>query len=254
MTHEEIVKRIKEKLVEIEQVENVQIILAAESGSRAWGFASPDSDYDVRFIYIRKPEDYIRLNPVRDVIEWQLDDVYDVSGWDLQKALRLLHESNPALHEWCTSPIVYREDERADALRELSKECFIPKKSLYHYLSMAKGTYNTHLSGDEVRLKKYFYSLRPVLAAKWVIEKGTMPPIIFDELVSAELDPDMVPLVEELVRVKRETPELGNGAKIPELNEYLLEQIEMIQAAADSAENRKNDWDKLEEFFRSMVL
>ena len=122
MTHEEIVKRIKEKLVEIEQVENVQIILAAESGSRAWGFASPDSDYDVRFIYIRKPEDYIRLNPVRDVIEWQLDDVYDVSGWDLQKALRLLHESNPALHEWCTSPIVYREDERADALRELSKE------------------------------------------------------------------------------------------------------------------------------------
>ena len=119
---------------------------------------------------------------------------------------------------------------------------------------MAKGTYNTHLSGDEVRLKKYFYSLRPVLAAKWVIEKGTMPPIIFDELVSAELDPDMVPLVEELVRVKRETPELGNGAKIPELNEYLLEQIEMIQAAADSAENRKNDWDKLEEFFRSMVL
>ena len=122
MTHEEIVKRIKEKLVEIEKVENVQIILAAESGSRAWGFASPDSDYDVRFIYIRKPEDYIRLNPVRDVIEWQLDDVYDVSGWDLQKALRLLHESNPALHEWCTSPIVYREDERADALRELSKE------------------------------------------------------------------------------------------------------------------------------------
>ena len=85
----DITAQIKNKLAQIEFTENAQVIMAVESGSRAWGFASPDSDYDVRFIYVRRPEDYIRLNPLRDVIEWQLDDVYDVSGWDLQKALRL---------------------------------------------------------------------------------------------------------------------------------------------------------------------
>ena len=94
----DIVERIRNKLDEIERTENVRVILAVESGSRAWGFPSPDSDYDVRFIYVRRPEDYIRLNPVRDVIEWQLDDIYDISGWDLQKALRLMHDSNPSLH------------------------------------------------------------------------------------------------------------------------------------------------------------
>ena len=78
---------IKQKLNEIEKIENVQIIMAVESGSRAWGFASPDSDYDVRFIYVREAEDYLKLKPLRDVIEWQLDEVYDISGWDLKKAL-----------------------------------------------------------------------------------------------------------------------------------------------------------------------
>ena len=102
---------IKAKLKEIEEKERVRIIHAVESGSRAWGFASPDSDYDVRFIYIRKPEAYMHLEKTRDVIEWQLDDTLDINGWDLQKALRLLHRSNPTLFEWNESPIVYRTTE-----------------------------------------------------------------------------------------------------------------------------------------------
>ena len=248
-----IVAQIMNKLAEIEFTENVKVIMAVESGSRAWGFASPDSDYDVRFIYVRKPENYIRLNPVRDVIEWQLDDVYDVSGWDLQKALRLMHDSNPALHEWCNSPIVYTENELAAPLRELAAECFIPKKALYHYISMAKHNYNTYLTGDEVRIKKYFYALRPVLAARWVADHGTAPPMLFDKLVEAELQPDMMPVVDELIRIKRETSELGTGPKIPELDAYLREQMELLQTIADRTENRKNSWDKLEEFFRHAV-
>lgn len=250
----DIIAQIKNKLAEIESTEKVKVIMAVESGSRAWGFASPDSDYDVRFIYVRKPDDYIRLNPVRDVIEWQLDDVYDVSGWDLQKALRLMHDSNPALHEWCSSPIVYVENELAEQLRELAAECFLPKKALYHYLSMAKHNYTTYLTGDEVRIKKYFYALRPVLAARWVADHGTPPPMLFDDLVSAELQPKMLPVVEELVRVKKETSELGTGPKILELDEYIREQMDLMQVAADKAENRKNDWSRLEEFFRSTVL
>ena len=254
MEHTEIVVQIKNKLAEIEHDENVKVIMAVESGSRAWGFASPDSDYDVRFIYVRRPEDYIRLNPLRDVIEWQLDDVYDVSGWDLQKALRLTHESNPSIHEWCNSPIVYAEDQTADRLRMVASECFIPKKSLYHYISMAKHNYNTYLTGDEVRIKKYFYALRPVLAARWVAEHGTAPPMLFDELVEAELAAEMVPIVDELVRIKRETSELGTGPKIPKLDEYIREQMVILQDAAEKADNRKNDWDILEEFFRSVVF
>ena len=112
---------IREKLAEIENKENVRIIMAVESGSRSWGFASPDSDYDVRFVYVRKLEDYLKLDKTRDVIEWQLDDTLDISGWDLKKALQLMHESNPSIFEWCASPIVYRCSPAFEELQEIPK-------------------------------------------------------------------------------------------------------------------------------------
>ena len=127
--------------------------MAIESGSRAWGFASPDSDYDVRFIYVRNRKDYLRLNPVRDVIEWQLDEVLDISGWDIRKALQLLYKSNPTLFEWCASPIIYKETEEAQWLKDILPQYFSMKKSLYHYLSMAKSNYHKYLQGEEVRQK-----------------------------------------------------------------------------------------------------
>ena len=99
---------IRKKVKESEKKENVSIIMAVESGSRAWGFASPDSDYDVRFVYVRQLEDYLRLEKTKDTIEWQLDDVLDISGWDLKKALQLMHDSNPSIFEWCASPVVYQ--------------------------------------------------------------------------------------------------------------------------------------------------
>ena len=105
-------EKIQEQLRRIEEAENIKILLAVESGSRAWGFASPDSDYDVRFIYIRRLEDYLRLDAIRDVIELPIDDVLDINGWDLQKTLRLLHKSNPTLFEWFSSPIVYQKTRR----------------------------------------------------------------------------------------------------------------------------------------------
>ena len=245
---------IKEKLNEIEQVENVRIIMAVESGSRAWGFASPDSDYDVRFIYVREAEDYLKLKPLRDVIEWQLDEVYDISGWDLKKALLLLHDSNPTLHEWCNSPIVYLENELAGPFRELTKEFFIPKKALFHYLSMANHNCRAYLSGENVRIKKYFYILRPILAARWVAEYHTAPPMVFDQLMEAELPTDLLQIVQGLVDVKRQTPELGNGARISEMDAYIQEQLEELRCIAEQEDDRKNDWKKLDEFFRMAVV
>ena len=125
-------ERILKELKKIEEKENVKIIMAIESGSRAWGFASPDSDYDVRFIYVRKMEDYLKLEGIRDVIEWQLDETLDINGWDIKKALQLLHKSNPTVFEWCASPIVYMEREEFLVLKELLPKYFLIKKSLFH--------------------------------------------------------------------------------------------------------------------------
>ena len=249
----EINDSIKSKLNEIEEKENVRVIMAVESGSRAWGFASPDSDYDVRFIYVRSTEDYLKLKPVRDVIEWQLDDVYDVDGWDLQKALRLLHDSNPTMHEWCNSPIVYKENELVEPLRELSKDYFLPKKALFHYINMTEHTCRAYLSGEEVRVKKYFYALRPILAARWVAENRTAPPMPFDELVETQLPLELLPAVQKLLDVKKHTSELGSGEYIPELDAFISEQMAVLRAKAEKEENRNNSWEALDAFFRMAV-
>lgn len=162
---------ILEKLDEIEKQENIKILHCIESGSRAWGFASPDSDYDVRFIYVRPREFYLRLDKTRDVIEWQLDDTLDINGWDVQKALTLLHKSNPTLFEWNSSPIVYKTTEEWQNISAIINRYFVAKSGLYHYLSTAKSNYREYLKGETVRLKKYFYVLRPLLACKWILAK-----------------------------------------------------------------------------------
>lgn len=205
---------IPEKLAEIEQRENVRILHCVESGSRAWGFASPDSDFDVRFIYVRPKDFYLRLDKTRDVIEWQLDDVLDINGWDLQKALVLLHKSNPTLFEWNNSPIVYKTTPEWKVISDIISHYFQQKSGLYHYLSTAKSNYREYLHGETVRLKKYFYVLRPILACRWILEKQTPPPMLFTELANACLDDALVPAVNELLRLKMNTPELGEGKRI----------------------------------------
>ena len=163
-------KIIVQKLHEIEEKEHVKILLAVESGSRAWGFASPDSDYDVRFLYVRTREDYLQLDPLRDVIEQPINDLLDINGWDLQKALRLMYKSNPTLFEWLKSPIIYMETEFADEMRRVMSDYFSVRHSLYHYISMAEGNYKKYLRTEMVKSKKYFYVLRPLLAGQWILE------------------------------------------------------------------------------------
>lgn len=246
----EITQRITEKLAEIERTEQVTVLYAAESGSRAWGFASPDSDYDVRFIYVRRREDYLRLDPPRDVIEWQLDDVFDINGWDLQKMLRLLHQSNPTLFEWNSSPIVYRTSDYWQRISPQIATFFMDKAGLYHYLHMARGNFREYLKGDTVRLKKYFYVLRPVLAAKWITERHCPPPMQFAELAGAMLDEAIKPTVSALMQQKMQTPELGMGPKIAVLNDYLERSLtELEQRAAETAPDRVSGWEQLNRMF-----
>ena len=124
---------INKKLKEIEEKENIKILLAVESGSRAWGFASSDSDYDVRFIYVRNQKEYLRLNDIRDVIEWQLDETLDINGWDIKKALLLLKKSNPTLFEWWNSPIIYKKNDVFSNFDKYLESYFSSKKLMFHY-------------------------------------------------------------------------------------------------------------------------
>lgn len=243
-------EKIQEQLRRIEEAENIKILLAVESGSRAWGFASPDSDYDVRFIYIRRPEDYLKLDAFRDVIELPIDEVLDINGWDLQKTLRLLYKSNPTLFEWFSSPIVYRETEFAEKFRDVITHYFSSKKALYHYISMAEGNYREYLKGDLVRAKKYFYVLRPVLACRWILDHGTPPPMLFSELMKAELPVELVDVVNQLLELKMNSPEVKLIPRVSEINEYLDESIPSIKSAVRLLEdNHTPDWNELNQLF-----
>ena len=243
-------EKIQEQLRRIEEAENIKILFAVESGSRAWGFASPDSDYDVRFIYIRRLEDYLRLNTIRDVIELPIDDALDINGWDLQKTLRLLHKSNPTLFEWFSSPIVYQETEFADKFRDLMMHYFSSKKTMYHYVSMAEGNYREYLKGDLIRAKKYFYVLRPVLACQWILDWGTPPPMLFSELLKAELPVELIDVVNQLLELKMNSPEVKLIKRISEINEYLDESIPRIKRAVRLLEDSLTpDWNELNQVF-----
>ena len=212
---------IQQKLIEIEKRENIKILHCVESGSRAWGFASPDSDYDVRFIYARPLEHYLRLEKTRDVIEWQLDETLDINGWDVQKALRLLHNSNPTLFEWNSSPIVYLTTEKWKSVSDVINKYFLKKSGLYHYLHTAKSNYREYLKGDTVKLKKYFYVLRPLLACKWIMEFGTPPPMPFSVLEEKYLDGALKIEVDKLLEIKINSPEKKTGKRVDAINAYI---------------------------------
>lgn len=189
---------ILRELKKIEAQENVKIIMAIESGSRAWGFASPDSDYDV----------------------------LDINGWDIKKALQLLHNSNPTVFEWCASPIVYWETEEFEWLKDILPQYFSVKKSLHHYWHTSETHYKTHLLSDEVNIKKYFYALRPLLAAKWILDKRCAPPMLFEELVEEELEAELVPEVNRLLDMKKTLPEMGKAPRIQVINDYIESELQ----------------------------
>ncbi len=238
------------KLREIEQNEHVRILLAVESGSRAWGFPSSDTDYDVRFIYIRQKEDYLRLEKTRDVIELPLDDVLDINGWDLQKTLRLFHKSNPTLFEWFSSPIVYMETPFAETFRSMMGNFFSVKRSLYHYIHMAEKNRREYLEGEMVKVKKYFYVLRPVLACRWILEKKTPPPMLFSELMKAELPDSLQEEVDKLLKLKQHSPEVKMIEKVDKINVYLKNSIEDIRDDLKTLEETNMaDWQQLNDLF-----
>ena len=248
------VELIKEKLNEIEKEENCRILLAVESGSRAWGFASPDSDYDVRFIYVRPRENYLKLERVRDVIELPINDELDINGWDVDKALKLLHKSNPTVFEWFSSPIVYKTTDFAERFKPLMLRYFSSKSGLWHYLHMAEGNYREFLKGDIVKAKKYFYVLRPILACRWILEKETPPPMLFSELMESQLPDYLNETVSGLLALKVNSPEVKLIPKIDVLNEYLDSSITEVKELIERLpQEPAQGWEELDKLFLSVL-
>ena len=170
-------------LREIEEKYDVRILFAAESGSRAWGFASKDSDWDVRFIYVHKPEWYFSIDEKRDVIETLFDNDIDAVGWDLKKALMLIKRSNPSLMEWINSPLVYRAEKHfLNELKPLAQDCFNPTKAMYHYQRIYVKHDERYLQKQGYPMKRFLYYLRGILACQWIEKYRTLPPVSFKEL------------------------------------------------------------------------
>ena len=238
------------KIREIEEKEQVKVLHVVESGSRAWGFASPDSDYDVRFIYVRDKNFYLSLRDQKDFIDWELNDVLDINGWDLKKALQHFHKSNATLFEWSNSPVVYYTTDEWQRIYDKAKNYFACKSALYHYYGTANKNYHEYLTGDMVKYKKYFYVLRPILACKWIEEKKGPPPILFDELRNSVLEDDMKLAVEDLLAKKIKMSEADKAPKIDLINKYIEEKLDYYKAMADTmADDRKTDWEPLDKLF-----
>lgn len=236
---------------------DVRILLAVESGSRAWGFESPNSDYDARFIYVHRQNWYlsVSLEEQRDVIENPIVDDIDLNGWDLRKALRLFSKSNPAFAEWIQSPIVYREHtDFASEARRLLPSIYSIEHGIYHYRSMAKTNYRGYLKTNLVPLKKYFYVLRPLLSVQWLERYGSAAPIEFHKLMHlVESDRVLVNDINALLERKRAAPEMGLEAPVASIHNFIERELERLEAIVP-ATWRKNDISpRLNELFRRIV-
>jgi predicted nucleotidyltransferase len=246
---------IKEQLTQIAQSEDVRIVFACESGSRAWGFPSADSDYDVRFLYVQRPEWYLRIDPGRDVIERPISEGLDINGWDLRKALQLFRKSNPPLMEWLGSPIVYREVTTiASQMRDLAPAFYSPIASTYHYLQMARRNYREFLRGETVWVKKYFYVLRPMMAARWIeLGLGVVPTefgVLVDRLVSSA---ELRQAIDSLLAQKRSGAELDSGPRIPAISDYIESELARWDAQDVPASVGHGDTAALDRLFRAAL-
>ncbi|WP_339064155.1 nucleotidyltransferase domain-containing protein [Tepidibacillus marianensis] len=240
----------------MEKNEQVKVLFAVESGSRAWGFPSKDSDYDVRFIYIHRPEWYFSIDEKRDVLEYPIHELLDISGWDIRKALNLFRKSNPALMEWLRSPILYLEQYSfLEKLRELSQLYFSPKSSIYHYLHMASGNYRDYLQGEQIKIKKYFYVLRPILACQWIEKYETIPPMEFEKLVeSLVTDPELNKEINKLLARKKSGEELSIEPRIGVISEFIEVQLNYYKEYAKKLEqDKETDISALNQLFQEML-
>ena len=264
-----IYRRIQAELSRIEAEKGVKIIYACESGSRAWGFPSQNSDYDVRFIYVHQIESYLTIdNSMRDTIEEIKHDL-DFSGWDIRKALRLFRGGNPSLIEWLHSPIVYYDQfDLVDTLRQLTQRCFKRKGSIYHYLHMAENNWKKHLQGKDglVWVKKYLYVLRPILVCQWIASWQRRPPVefmvlrnhipeMYAERYTSTYVSGLLDAIDDLLDRKMAGEELDRASTIPILHDFLAKELEYFEKwlKGESKTSQQDTTPELDVIFRETL-
>lgn len=249
---------ILQKLKSLEREENITILYACESGSRAWDFASPDSDWDCRFIYKRPLASYVTLSPLRDVLDKiPIENTLDINGWDIHKALKLAGRSNPALMEWLFSPIKYMESGSfAAELRKYVQDCYSPKAIGYHYHHMAQSNYHKYLEGKkEVQRKKYLYVLRPLFCMEWLREHQTMPPTRFlDVFDGVQKSTEMEQAIHRLLQEKMARKETEKGPKEAVLDEYIHTSLEQLEKRLEIFPVKEADYERLNGMLRKGLL
>lgn len=247
---------ILRQLRKIEKKERVEILYAIESGSRAWGFESKDSDYDVRFIYAHPKNWYLSIDPKRDVIEMPLEGLLDFSGWDITKTLHLFRKSNPPLYEWLQSPIVYvKPHESILKLKKLMGDFFSLKTCLMHYFSMADHNYKDYAAKPNIKQKKYFYVLRPILACSWIIKYRSMPPMEFEKLLgSQKLSSEFLQTIDELLKRKRGGLEQDLRPRIKLIDVFIEERIDYFRTYTQKLPQGKElPYEPLNRIFRGVL-
>lgn len=241
-------------LAETEQKHGIRILYACESGSRAWGFASADSDWDVRFIYMHPAEWYLDIDEHRDVIELPINEMLDINGWDIRKALRLFRKSNAPLYEWLQSPQVYMQRDSFHAkIMMLSSRYYSPRAAMHHYLSMTRNCLDNDLASVQVKLKKYFYALRPILAAMWIAETKAIPPMEFGKLRLQVDTAEWNYTVDELLKKKVLSTEKDMTDRIPLLHDFVREQLHNCEQKAAGFQAVQPDSSSLNQLFRELL-
>ena len=248
---------IGRRLSRVREEEGLEYLLAIESGSRAWGFPSPNSDYDVRFIYVRSLRDYLSLSPARDVVERPIVDDYDVNGWDISKTLGLLLKHNAVVSEWLDSPIKYvPEASEIGELRNLMGRFFNPQGYALHYANLGTNQVARWVEGAEtVPAKAYFYALRPALCIRALrLNPEKRPPMRLHDLMAVSaLDDGLVEIIEELVELKAKAREKAPTQRSPKLEELIASEL----ARAVEVPERRDDAGfaaALDDFFIRLVL
>ena len=246
-------EKIKKYLSDIEQENDIKILLACETGSRAWGFPSPDSDFDIRIIYKHKKDWYLTLTEEKDTIEYFHDNnEIDISGWDLRKSLRLLWKSNPPLFERIQSPIIYKVDKDFfTGINSIAQNTYSKIATIHHYLSMAKKAFEEVECSEEYKLKRLFYALRASVACLWILERVEIPPIEFGKMLNGlDLPESIIERIVELIEIKSTISEtyLHKGEK--ELIEFMKTCIERADSESQYLPASKGQMSELNEFFR----
>lgn len=244
---------IQNKTHKIEHENGIKILFALESGSRAWGFPSTDSDFDVRFIYVRPLEDYLRINSKNDFLDFPINDELDINGWDLRKFLKHLYASNATPFEWMQSPIFYsKEIEYYQLVYEILPDFYCQQTVVHHYLGLVKKQIAL-LNSEQVKLKTLFYILRSLLAAKYCLQQNHYPPMEFEKL-SFLVEHEIVKKeIENLIVVKSKGIESDLTQLSMQLFLYLHELYQEISTAPKTKRKGTFDEELLEITYLKLV-